>query len=371
MQSTWDCISSCSIWTNQGLMLRILFVDFNSTFNTIIPTLLQTKLIQLSVSSSICQWITSFLTDRQQLVRLGEIHVKQPLHQHWCPSGLCSLPHCSSPCTPTTAPLKTHLSSSWSLQMTPHLSASYRAVTSLLTDKRLSSWLSGAVLTTWSWTRSKQWRWSWTSGENPPALPPLTIMDSTVTTVEPFRFLSTIISQDLNWDTHIDSIAKKAQQRLYFLRQLRKFNLPQELLKHFYSAVIESVLCISITVWFGSAKKNQKSEDYRERFGLLKGLLVLPCPPFKNCTHPEWGKGLRKSLWIPHIQAIPFLNFCHLAGASEPQIPGQPGTRTVSSPRQSTLWTVKCSPQGSQAQEQFLPPGNLPYEQLNVPPIVQ
>ncbi len=77
---------------------------------------------------------------------------------------------------------------------------------------------------------------------------------------------------------------------------------------------------------------------------LLRGLLVLPCQPFKNCIHPEWGKGLRKSLWIPHIQAIPFLNFCHLAGASEPQIPGQPGTRTVSSPRQSILWTVKCSP---------------------------
>ncbi len=32
-----------------------------------------------------------------------------------------------------------------------------------------------------------------------------------------------------------------------------------------------------------------------------------------------------------------------LAGATEPQIPGQPDTRTVSSPRQSTLWTVKCS----------------------------
>ncbi len=57
------------------------------------------------------------------------------------------------------------------------------------------------------------------------------------------------------WDNHIDSIVKKAQQRLYFLRQLRKFNLPQELLKQFFSAIIESVLCSSITVWFGSATK--------------------------------------------------------------------------------------------------------------------
>ncbi len=91
---------------------------------------------------------------------------------------------------------------------------------------------------------------------NPPALPPLTIMNSTVTTVESFRFLCTTISQDLKWDNHIESIVKKAQQRLYFLRQLRKFNLPQELLKQFYSAIIESVLCTSITVWFSSATES-------------------------------------------------------------------------------------------------------------------
>uniref|UniRef100_A0A8C1D980 Reverse transcriptase domain-containing protein n=1 Tax=Cyprinus carpio carpio TaxID=630221 RepID=A0A8C1D980_CYPCA len=55
-----------------GTYVRILFVDFSSAFNTIIPPALQTKLTQLSVPSSICQWITSFLTDRQQLVRLGK-----------------------------------------------------------------------------------------------------------------------------------------------------------------------------------------------------------------------------------------------------------------------------------------------------------
>ncbi len=50
--------------------VRILFVDFNLAFNTIIPNLLLLKLTQISVPTSICQWITSFLTDRQQLVKL-------------------------------------------------------------------------------------------------------------------------------------------------------------------------------------------------------------------------------------------------------------------------------------------------------------
>ncbi len=55
-----------------GTYERILFVDFSSAFNTIIPDTLQNKLTQLSVPTSICRWITSFLTDRQQLVRLGK-----------------------------------------------------------------------------------------------------------------------------------------------------------------------------------------------------------------------------------------------------------------------------------------------------------
>ncbi|KAL7885902.1 hypothetical protein AOLI_G00061970 [Acnodon oligacanthus] len=44
------------------------------------------------------------------------------------------------------------------------------------------------------------------------------------------------------------SIIKRAQQRTYFLRQLRKFNLPQELMARFYTAIIESVITTFITV---------------------------------------------------------------------------------------------------------------------------
>ncbi len=55
-----------------GTYVRILFVDFSSAFNTIIPNRLLPKLTQLSMPTSVCQWITSFLTDRQQLVRLGK-----------------------------------------------------------------------------------------------------------------------------------------------------------------------------------------------------------------------------------------------------------------------------------------------------------
>ncbi len=156
---------------------------------------------------------------------------------------------------------------------------------------------------------------------NPPALPPLTIMNSTVTAVKSFRFLGTTISQDLKWDNHIKSIVKNAQQRLYFLRQLRKFNLPQELLIQFYSAIVESVLCTSITVWFSSATKS----DLRR----LRRVVRTAERIIGNCTHPEWAKGLAKSLWTPHIQHTSSLNCYHLVDDTELWAPERPDTETV------------------------------------------
>ncbi|KAI4890215.1 hypothetical protein NFI96_009012 [Prochilodus magdalenae] len=52
----------------------ILFLDFSSAFNTIIPGQLHSKLTQLNVTASTCQWITNFLTGREQQLRLRKIN---------------------------------------------------------------------------------------------------------------------------------------------------------------------------------------------------------------------------------------------------------------------------------------------------------
>ncbi|KAI4889320.1 hypothetical protein NFI96_006060 [Prochilodus magdalenae] len=51
--------------------VRMLFVDFSSAFNTIIPHKLVSKLGSLGLDSSICSWVLGFLTDRPQCVRIG------------------------------------------------------------------------------------------------------------------------------------------------------------------------------------------------------------------------------------------------------------------------------------------------------------
>ncbi|KAM4553429.1 uncharacterized protein V3H82_017873 [Fundulus diaphanus] len=92
---------------------------------------------------------------------------------------------------------------------------------------------------------------------------PITLCDSTIDTVESFRFLETIISQDLKWELNINSLTKKAQQRMYFLRQLKKFNLPRTMMVQFYSSIIESILTSSITILYAGATTKDKGRLQR------------------------------------------------------------------------------------------------------------
>ena len=47
---------------------------------------------------------------------------------------------------------------------------------------------------------------------SPPALPPLTILNSTVLAVESFRFLGSTISRNLKWEPNINTIIKNHQE---------------------------------------------------------------------------------------------------------------------------------------------------------------
>jgi hypothetical protein len=48
--------------------VRMLFIDYSSVFNTIVPSKLITKLRTLGLNTSICNWILDFLTGRPQLL---------------------------------------------------------------------------------------------------------------------------------------------------------------------------------------------------------------------------------------------------------------------------------------------------------------
>lgn len=82
---------------------------------------------------------------------------------------------------------------------------------------------------------------------------PLNINGTPVERVDSLRYLGVYITQDLSWSCHINTRVKKARQHLYYLRRLRDFKLPSQVLKTIYTCTIESVLTGRITSWFGNS----------------------------------------------------------------------------------------------------------------------
>eukprot|EP00061_Rhincodon_typus_P000960 g13288.t1 len=54
---------------------------------------------------------------------------------------------------------------------------------------------------------------------------PIYINGTEVERVESIKFLGVTITNNLSWTSHIDATVKKTQQRLFFLRWLRKFDM--------------------------------------------------------------------------------------------------------------------------------------------------
>ena len=89
---------------------------------------------------------------------------------------------------------------------------------------------------------------------------PLVIKGEEVERVSSFKFLGTTIHESLSWDLNTSLIIKKSHQRLYFLRQLKKFKVSKSAMTHFYRATIESVLTFSMLVWFAHTTSQDKAK---------------------------------------------------------------------------------------------------------------
>ncbi len=113
---------------------------------------------------------------------------------------------------------------------------------------------------------------------------PLVISGTPVERVSSFKYLGVNISEDLTWTTHIQTQVKKARQRLYHLRQLRKFRVSPTILKTFYSGAIESVLTQCISVWFGNVS-NQDRKALQRVVRLAERISESALPSLQDIYH--------------------------------------------------------------------------------------
>ena len=72
--------------------------------------------------------------------------------------------------------------------------------------------------------------------------------------VESFKFLGVHITNKLSWSKHTKTVVKRAQQKLFPLRRLKRFGMGPQILKRFYSGTIESILTGCITASMATAQ---------------------------------------------------------------------------------------------------------------------
>lgn len=241
---------------------RILFMDFSSAFNTINPVKLFNILLDMNIDPCICHWIHSFLWNRQQKVKINN-YTSSPLFlSTGAPQG-CVL-------SPWLFSLYTNQLTSHHSSVSLYKYADDTTIIGFITNNQETEYraqINQAV--TWCTDHDLLLNTSKTKElivdlrRQPSPKTPVLIEGEPISITDTYKFLGTHISNNLKWKINTDHIYKKAQQRLFHLRQLKKFRVRFHLLLRFYTAIVESILTTSITVWFGcldtlSRKKLQR-----------------------------------------------------------------------------------------------------------------
>ncbi len=235
-RSTDDAISHIlhssitHIDSSNGNYARLLFIDYSSAFNTIVPIKLTSKLTGLGLNTSLCDWIQDFLTGRPQVVKVGQFTSNSITLNVGALQG-CVL-------SPLLYSLYTHdcVSSHSSTSIIKF--ADNTVVLGLISNndetayldevERLTSWCQDNCLSL-NVSKTKELIVDFRKRHLLPYTP-LMISGTPVERVSSFKYLGVNISEDLTWTAHIQTQVKKARQRLYHLRQLRKFRVSPTIL---------------------------------------------------------------------------------------------------------------------------------------------
>ncbi len=215
------------------------------------PATLVAKLQTLGLNRSRCSWILDFLTGRSQVVRMGNNTSSPLILNTGAPQG-CVL-------SPLLYSLYTHDCTAAHSSNVIVKFADDTTVIGLITDNDETAYREEvSTLTKWCQenhlslnidkTKELVVDYRRQSREHTP----ITIDKTPVERVSSFKFLGVHITEDLTWSAHTDAVLKKAHQRLFFLRRLRKFGTSPRILRSFYTCTVESILTGCITAWFGN-----------------------------------------------------------------------------------------------------------------------
>ena len=221
--------------------VRVLSVDFSKAFDKLLHSRIISACIDFNFPNHLINWIASFLTGRVQRVSLNGNF------SSWCnvtsgiPQGSILGPILFCLATDNLS----HVCSNSSIIKYADDISIFHFLRSNLDDNLQSEWNN---IVSWSHSSSLPLNFSKCCvidfvTKKDFSLTSVSLSDGTcLRSVSSLSFLGVIFSRDLKWTLHVDAIVKKASQRLFILRNLRRANCPLPLMSQCYFAFIRSVL---------------------------------------------------------------------------------------------------------------------------------
>ena len=185
--------------------IRILLVDFSKVFDRVDHHTLLIKCTSLGLLNFIMKWLTSFLCQRKQRVKIGNVKSNFITINAGVPQGTIFGPI--------------------GLQ------------TSCGHVKYVDDCTIWKQFSPCGHNNSLQ-----TAATEPLDIPPLTINDRPIEQVKSTRLLGVTLTADLKWHSHIDEITVKASQRLYFIILLNRAGVESENLVNIYTSLVDQWL---------------------------------------------------------------------------------------------------------------------------------
>ena len=90
-------------------------------------------------------------------------------------------------------------------------------------------------------------------------LKPVRIKTEDVESVKTFKYLGTVLDSNLSFTTHVDTVCKKANQRMYLIQKLKTFDVDKKMLEMIYRSLVESILTFNIITFYGHLTVKQKN----------------------------------------------------------------------------------------------------------------
>ncbi len=218
--------------------------------------ILLTKIANTGLPDFVTRWITSFLCERRQRVKLGNIKSDWAQTNAGVPQGTLLGPTC----------FLLHINDLRPLCSTVKYvddSTEWEACSTSGNNSQLQ--LSADQTAEWSRRNHMQLNCDKTKeilvhvGKKPCNIPPLTVDGVEIERVTQTKLLGVIFSNSLDWDAHVDYMCSKASRRLYFLTLLRRAGVDAKDIVSVFTSIVRSVLEYACEVWHPGLTQEQTS----------------------------------------------------------------------------------------------------------------